>query len=152
MLCIYFLLLNSFFVSCFFLVHFSTNINVTSGTFILNAFRITFSEIDRMHTFPFWLSFYLCRYLNRAQIDAYDDTNELYLKAKWILYWDTGSGLLLDFFPLAALAHSFIALKLTLTIIETIRADALSLSFPCFSFFFTFVSTLHFLNSLLSLV
>lgn len=44
--------------------------------------------------------FYLSRYLDHTRIDAYDDTNELYLKAKWMLYCDTGSGLLLDFFSL----------------------------------------------------
>lgn len=48
-------------------------------------------------------SFYLSRYLDHARIDAYDDTNELYLKAKWMRYYDTGSGLLLDFYFISSL-------------------------------------------------
>lgn len=66
-----------------------------------------FFEIDRMHTLSRFFS--ICPTLSWLHAHTHtnrfihDDTqNELYLKAKWMLYYDAGSGLLpsllLDFF------------------------------------------------------
>lgn len=84
-------------------------------------------------------SFYLCRYLDLAQIDAYNDTNELYSKAKWILYCDTGSGLPLDFFCCCCF-YSTIHLSSTLTV----TVSSCALVFPCPSSCLIFF--LHFLS------
>lgn len=93
---------------------FSANTNAINGTFIVLYFQAHFIYFllffwNRPHAYTFSCVFSICPTLSwlhahtLLQIDSYTMIqNELYLKAKWMLYYDAGSGmlpsLLLDFF------------------------------------------------------
>lgn len=121
-----------------------------SGHFHCNAFTCIFFEstaciLSRsgvVYIYFFFLS--VAYYLDPTEIDSCDDTNELYLKGKWI-FCDTGSQLLLHYlfhFLLLCPCVLFTLSQLQLQLQLQLQWFFFSLSFSWYGLFFLFYERL----------